>query len=347
MLQIRTFTPDDAGTWNNFVRTHPQGTLFHLIEWKRVVEQTFGHRSHYLIVEQNGHTGGKEVAGILPLFEIKSRLFGHSLVSVPFAEKGGLLAETPEAAGNLLDQASAFAAEHKAEYVELRNTRALDKLPTKDLYVSFRKAIAPDPDENLRAIPRKQRRMVRQGLKNGLKAVFGHEHLPAFYRMLAINFHRLGTPIFPYKLFGSFIDHFADQASVMIVQDPEGRTIAGVMSFYYQDAVLPYYAGSLPEYRHLAPNDFMYWALMEHAREKGCTCFDFGRSKVETGSYKFKKHWGFEPEPLAYQYILNTRDTIPNISPSNPKYQRRIELWRKLPLWTTKVIGPRIAKYLC
>ena len=347
MLQIRPFSLDDAEAWNDFVRTHPQGTLFHLIQWKKAVEQTFGHRSQYLIAEQNSRDGTRDIAGILPLFEIKSRLFGHSLISVPFAERGGLLADTPQAARALLDQASAFATEQKAEYVELRNTEPLDKLPTKDLYVSFQKEIFPDPEENLKAIPRKQRRMVRQGLKNGLEAVFGRDCLPDFYRMLAVNFHRLGTPIFPYRLFRHFVDHFQDQSSVMIVQDPAGTTIAGVLSFYYQDTVLPYYAGSLSEYRNLAPNDFMYWTLMEHAREKGCTCFDFGRSKVETGSYKFKKHWGFEPKPLAYQYILNTAQEIPDISPVNAKYQKQIALWRKLPLWTTKLVGPRIAKYLC
>lgn len=343
-MNIREYTDKDAVAWNSFVNFHPQGTVFHQIEWKEVVEQTFGHQSHYLVAEQDGH---KQITGLLPLFEIKSRLFGHSLVSVPFAERGGLLADTPETARQLLDQASSLVSRQNAEYLEFRNTEPLDHLPTKDLYFSFQKEIAPDPEENLKAIPRKQRRMVRQGIKNELKASFGQEYLPDFYRMLAINFHRLGTPIFPYRLFRHFIDQFQDQTSVMIVQDPAGTTIAGVLSFYYQNTVLPYYAGSLSEYRNLAPNDFMYWSLMEHAREHGYTLFDFGRSKADTGSYKFKKHWGFEPRPLAYQYILNTAEEIPNLSPSNPKYQRRIEMWRRLPFWATKVIGPRIAKYLC
>ena len=346
-FQIRLFNDSDAEAWNQFVLSHPQGTMFHTVEWKTVIEETFGHRSHYLLAESTDSENRTHLAGILPLFEIRSRLFGHSLISVPFAEKGGALAESPSSARHLLERASSLAEQMGAAYVELRNSEHVDGLPAKDLYYSFRKEILSESDANLKAIPRKQRRMVRVGLKSGLKAEFGQDRLPDFYRLLAISFHRLGTPIFTCKLFENFIRAFGDQVSVMVVLEPGGSIVAGVMSFYFQDTVLPYYAGSLTEYRNMAPNDFMYWSLMEHGRQNGYTWFDFGRSKIETGSFKFKKHWGFEPEPLAYQYLLNTAREIPNISPANPKYQKRIELWRKLPLWSTKVIGPMVSKYLC
>jgi FemAB-related protein (PEP-CTERM system-associated) len=346
LFQVRNYTNQDEKDWNAFVHSHPQGTIFHRIEWKKVIGQTFHHKSHYLIAEQNGSDSQNQIVGILPLFEIKSRIFGHSLVSVPFAERGGLLTNTHDAGKILLSTATALAAQRKVDYVELRNTKAINGLPTKDLYFSFQKGIDPDPEGNLQAIPRKQRRMVRVGIKSGLKAEFGPEHLPDFYELLATNFHRLGTPIFPYSLFQNFVREFRDQSAVMVIKEPGGKTIAGVLTFFHQDTVLPYYAGSLVEYRNLAPNDFMYWSLMEYGRENGYTLFDFGRSKMDTGSFKFKTHWGFEPKPLAYQYILNTAGEIPNISPTNPKYQKQIEMWRKLPLWATKVIGPQIAKYL-
>ena len=118
------------------------------------------------------------------------------------------------------------------------------------------------------------------------------------------------------------------------------------MSFYYKDQVIPYYSGAYPEAQGHAANDYLYWALMSDSAEKGYRMFDFGRSKKETGPYNFKRHWGFEPKPLEYQYYLNKIRELPNISPSNPKYQRRIEMWKKLPLWATKIIGPRIVKYI-
>ena len=118
------------------------------------------------------------------------------------------------------------------------------------------------------------------------------------------------------------------------------------MSFYYQDRVMPYYAGSLHDFRHLAPNDFMYWELMRRSCERGCKVFDFGRSKQGTGSFAFKEHWGFEPCQLAYQYRLNTATALPDLSPANPKYRKKIELWRKLPFVLTKLVGPPLAKYL-
>jgi len=134
--------------------------------------------------------------------------------------------------------------------------------------------------------------------------------------------------------------------NILIIKDRGGKPISSVLTFFYKDQVLPYFAGSLSEYRDLAPNDYMYWQLMKYGHEKGYKWFDFGRSKVDTGSYDFKRHWGFEPEPLAYQYFLNRMKDIPNISPANPKYQKKIEMWRKMPFWLTKIIGPRIVKYI-
>ena len=350
MAEIRFLTDMDALNWDEYVRSHSEGTLFHLLAWKKVVERTFGHGSRYLVAvtDNRDRQQDKWITGILPLFRIKSMLFGHSLVSVPFAELGGVLADYEEVANELLQSAAQITRDIGAEYAELKHEVAHGDLPVKHLYYNFQREILEDPNENLQAIPRKSRRMVRVGMKSGLYAEFGSHLLHEFYELLAKNYHSLGTPIFPRSLFANFLDFFQDQAEIMLVREPrENKAISGVFSFFYQDRVMPYYAGSLTEYRHLAPNDFMYWKLMDYGRERGYKWFDFGRSKEGTGSYRFKKHWGFEPKQLAYQYILNTAEDLPDKSPNNPKYQRKIALWRKMPLWMTKVAGPRIAKYLC
>ena len=188
--------------------------------------------------------------------------------------------------------------------------------------------------------------MVRKGIKNKLEAkIGGIELLDTFYELFSFSYRRLGTPVFSKKYLANLLKEFEDYSSLLIVYK-DGQALSGVLSFYYKDQVIPYYSGAIPEANRAAANDFMYWALMCDAVERGCKIFDFGRSKKDTGPYHFKRHWGFEPILLPYQYYLNKLQNIPNISPANPKYQRRVEMWKKLPLWATKLIGPHIVKYI-
>lgn len=377
MDEIRFYRDDDRENWNSYILTHPQGTLFHCIEWKNVIEKTFHHKSYYLIAESNSNTATPQhrninvfasnlkqvenpqtqrssnvqqgsIVGVLPLFSIKSILFGKSLVSVPFAAYGGVLADNQRITKQLLEKAKELTRSEKLEYLELRNRdEEIAGLPSKDLYVKFRREIFRDLNENMEAIPRKSRRMIRVGEKEGLSYQFGHkELLPDFYAIFARSYHHLGSPVFSKKLFENLLEMFKEKVSILVIKSKEGKPIASVLSFFYKDEVIPYYAGSLFEYRNLAPNDFMYWQLMKYGCENGYKEFDFGRSKVDTGSYDFKRHWGFEPEPLNYQYYLNRIPEIPNLSPANPKYQKKIEMWRRLPFWATKIIGPHIVKYI-
>jgi len=125
-----------------------------------------------------------------------------------------------------------------------------------------------------------------------------------------------------------------------------GRAVAGVMSFYFRDEVLPYYGGSTGEARECAGNDFMYWELMRRAGESRLRVFDFGRSKRDSGPYRFKTHWGFEPEPLYYEYFLVRAGKMPDLSPANPRYGMAIEIWKRLPLVVTRWLGPPVARFL-
>jgi FemAB-related protein (PEP-CTERM system-associated) len=378
MINIRIYTTSDKKSWDEYVLQHPDGTLFHLTSWKEVIEQTFRHKSFYLLATNGGNIprgesnfnkqssdnelsaknyepstksyglgcDSTQIVGIFPLFRIKSLFFGNYLTSIPFAETGGVLADSEKVAKNLLDRAIKLSKDNGCDYLELRNKRQFSELPCKSLYYNFRREIFEDPDQNLKAIPRKARRMVRQGEKFGLTSEIGNHLLTEFYEILARSYHKLGTPIFPLKFFKNFIKTFKNEARILLIRNKDNTPIASVLTFFYKDQVLPYYAGSLFEYRKLAPNDFMYWELMQYGCEKGYKIFDFGRSKLDTGSFNFKRHWGFEPVQLAYQYYLNRINEIPDQSPANPKYQKKIELWRKLPFSLTKIFGPPIARYL-
>lgn len=365
MVTIRFYKDIDKPLWDSYVLNHFNGTFFHLIGWKTVIERTFHHKSYYLIAEINGDStdpinsnnpkdpsdsinSSNPIVGILPLFSVKSFLFCKSLISLPFAAYGGILADNQEVANQLFDKAKEITCSNGLEYLELRNRDGgIENLPSKELYVFFQRKIFDDLESNMMDIPRKSRRMVRQGEKAGLTYEFGHEEfIPSFYQIFARSYHRLGSPVFSAKFFKKLLEEFKEHANILLVKNREGKPISSVLTFFYKDQVLPYFAGSLFEYRDLAPNDYMYWQLMKYGCENGYKLFDFGRSKVDTGSYDFKRHWGFEPEPLAYQYFLNRVKDIPNISPANPKYQKKIEMWQKMPFWLTKMIGPHIVKYI-
>jgi FemAB-related protein (PEP-CTERM system-associated) len=331
-----------SARWDQFVLAHPHSTFFHRSGWLRVIESVFGHPGFFLYAERDG-----VIEGVLPLAEVKSRLFGHSITSLPFAVYGGVAALNDEAVAALEAEAERIAKGQGAEHLEYRNlgaTRHAD-WPRQDLYVTFRKEILPDEDANMLAIPRKQRAMVRKGIKNALRAEID-VNADRFFDLYADNVHRHGTPAMPKKYFQALLDEFGPDAEVLTVVAPDGRPLSTVLTFYFRDECMPYYAGDDEAARDLAANDFKYWELMRRACARGLKVFDYGRSKQGTGPYAFKKNWGFEPQPLSYEYRLFKRDAIPQNNPNNPKYQLLIKTWRKLPIGVANWLGPFIVKNL-
>ena len=340
-MQVREYGRDDAARWEAFVERCPQASFFHRAGWRGVIEGCFGHRTRYLLAERGG-----EIAGILPLAEVKSLLFGHALVSLPFCAVAGVASTGEEATQALHRAAEELGARLGVQHLEIRNSvpRA-PAWPRQDLYAGFRKALVPKAEDNLLAIPRKQRAMVRKGMKNGLASELD-AGVERFFALYADNVHRHGTPPLPKRYFETLLKTFGEHAEVLTVVSAEGKALSSVLSFYFKDEVLPYYAGDLAEARELAANDFKYWELMRRACERGVRVFDFGRSKEGTGPYDFKRNWGFEPAPLAYEYRLYKRESIPQNNPLNPKYRALIALWKRLPIGVANALGPHLVKGL-
>lgn len=237
-VTVRALEARDLAQWDAYVNAHPDATFFHCAGWKRVIEAAFGHRTHFMLAERGG-----EIVGVLPLAEIRSRLFGHSLGSLPFCAYGGILADH-DAAWRALDEAAqALAVRLKVGALEYRNQVAQHAhWPTKDLYVTFKKAIEPDVEANMNAIPRKQRAMVRKGIKAGLVGEIDSD-TTRFFQAYSASVHRLGTPVFSRKFFRLLKEAFGDDCEVLTIT-LEGQVIASVMSFYFRDEVLPYYGGA-------------------------------------------------------------------------------------------------------
>jgi FemAB-related protein (PEP-CTERM system-associated) len=340
-VRVRPFADGDAPRWDAFVHACPEATFFHKSGWRDILEGTFHHRTHYLVAER-----GETVVGVLPLAEVRSVLFGNSLVSLPFCVYGGPVAADRAAIDALIDAAGELARALRVPYLELRNRQPQrPDWPRQGLYVTFRKELLPDPEANLAAIPRKQRAMVRKGMKHGLRSEID-DSADRFFALYADNMHRHGTPPMSRAYFTRLMQAFKGDCEVLTVVDGGGRAVSSVMSFYFGDEVLPYYAGDCVAARDLAANDFKYWELMRRGCERGLRVFDYGRSKRDTGSFAFKHNWGFAPSPLAYEFLLLGRDEVPQNNPLNPKYRAMIALWKRMPRFAANAIGPHIVRGL-
>ncbi len=341
---IRRLSLQDAATarrWDAFVLACSGATFFHRAGWQKILSEIFRHDTYFLYAETD-----ERIEGVLPLAHVKSLLFGNSLVSLPFAVYGGVAATHADAAIALEAEAQRLAQRLGADHLELRHVDARhENWPRQDLYVTFRKAILPDEEANMLAIPRKQRAMVRKGIKNGLRSEID-QGIDRFFALYADNVHRHGTPALAKRYFQALRDEFGADCDVLTVSAPDGRPLSSVLSFYFRDEVLPYYAGDDEAARDLAANDFKYWELMRRACARGLKVFDYGRSKQGTGPYAFKKNWGFEPTPLHYEYCLYKRSAVPQNNPANAKYRLLIETWRRLPIGIANRLGPFVVRSL-
>ncbi len=345
-IRVRTYRKTDAPAWDAFVQGATTGTFCHLAGWGQVIERTWHHAPHHLIAENAGL-----ITGVLPLFHVKSRVFGSMLISTPNGVYGGVAANDPEARQALLDEAKTLAANLQVDFLELRDAFETEQvndshLHRKDLYYAFEHSITTDEDALMKSFPRDVRTMIRKGGKNDLTAQRGREELlDEFYEVYATSVHNLGTPVFPKRLFAEFLREFPAHSDILLIR--QGNKVAGgVLSFYFRDTVMPYYGGAYVEFYRAGINNFMYWELMRSAATRGFTRFDFGRSKIGTGAYEFKRGWGMQMNALPYQFYLVRAKEMPNLNPTNPKFELMINVWKRLPLGVTKMLGPRIVKYL-
>ena len=337
--------PQACARIDGFVRQHPDSTPFHTSRWLKGVEAGTGQKAYCLTAESSANG----IEGILPLHVVGSPLFGRALVSSGFAVGGGILAINQGVAERLADAAWKLAEAQKCGSAELRGGPLLPApwIVKSEAHANFARPLALDDDAELLAIPRKQRAEVRKGLGNGLAIETGNSKrdLDWHYRVYSESVRNLGTPVFPKALMTEVLRAFGDDADILTVL-ADGQPVASVLSLYHKGVVMPYWGGGVFAARALRANDVMYYALMNHARRRGCVAFDFGRSKVGSGAFSFKKNWGFEPQPLSYAMRTANGAEPRDINPNSPKYKAQIAMWQKLPLPVANMIGPWIAKGL-
>ena len=334
-VTIRPMTPADGPSWDSFVLSAEGGSFFHLAGWERIFVEAFGLTPHFLLAEQDGN-----IVGILPLVHQKSVLFGNALISTPFLVEGGPLADNADVRKALDGAALEIMRRTGATYVEFRSRIATREgwACRRGLYATFKRPISVLDDENLLAIPRKQRAVVRKTL-NGSFTSIADKTADRFFPVYAESVRNLGTPVFSKRYFALLLQEFSENCDIIVILDG-GQPVSAVLNFYFKDTVLPYYGGGIAQARRNGANDFLYWEVMRRAAARGYRQFDFGRSKSETGAFKFKKNWGFEPEWLEYEYFLGSGQSLPEKNPNNPRYQLAIEAWKYLPLPLANFLGP-------
>jgi FemAB-related protein (PEP-CTERM system-associated) len=330
----------DPVHWDRFVASRPEASIYHRSAWAQVFRKAFGHETRYLAA-----TEGDEIVGILPLVQFKSRLFSRCLVSLPFLNYGGVVADTAAAERALVNAAIGVARAEGAAYVELRHTRQyFTDLPSKRHKVAMVLPLAATADRQWSTLDRKVRNQVRKAQKSGITVTTGGlELLDAFYHVFATNMRDLGTPVYTKAFFREVLTAFPEEARLFCAT-LEKRTVAASLVLRSRDRMEVPWASALAQFNSLAPNMLLYWEMLRTAVEQGCTHFDFGRCTPLAGTYRFKAQWGALPHELCWEYWLREGQPLPNLSPDNTRFTAAIAIWRKLPVNVTKILGPLVVR---
>ena len=338
---IETLGEPARDEWEAYVANAQAGTFYHTLAWHDAVVSVFGHEPHYLIARRGGR-----IVGVLPMFLVRSWIAGRLLTSLPYAVYGGAVCEDDHAAAALLDEAKRLAERLDVRCIDLRSITAnLPGLPTVDRYVTFRKALPDRIEDVLASMPRKARAAARNGReKHGLTVEVGDDLLPVVWRLYTRSMRRLGSPNYPFALFRALVENTPDKHVVSVVRY-QGRPAAGLVTFLFRDTVLPYFAGCIEQLDRCGTNNVMYLSAMEWGVEHGFRQFDFGRTRKDNrGSYDFKRHQGFDPEPLGYQLYVPPGRSAPELAPGKGKFALAQRLYRRLPLPLTRPLGAWLAK---
>lgn len=329
--------------WDVYVRDSISTTFCHQFAWRAVIEEAYGHRTFYLMARRE-----EAVGGILPLVLVKSVLFGASLTSMPFLDYGGICADDPEIAHRLLVAARGLQEEQRVGTIELRQCQPIVNAGSARLdKVSMVLDLSAGDEALWRSLPAKVRNQVRKAEKSGLIiSEGGVEFLDEFYDVFVVNMRDLGSPVHDKAFFLHLFRNFGQQARCTLIRDGQ-KTVGGLIVLLFKDTMLVPWASSLRDYFSKCPNNLLYWSAIQSGCQRGFRQFDFGRSTIGSGTYEFKRQWGAQPRQLHWQSVgtANGRAST-TVSSQDGKFHAAVEVWKRLPLPVTRVLGPRIRKYL-
>jgi len=356
--------------WDTFVCNHPDATIYHLYGWKRIISETYGHKTWYLIAREDSRTTAQsnldskeqqsgQLIGILPLIHIKSLIFGNKLISIPFADCGGILAKSREAESKLLSEAIRLMMELGVDGIELRNVRPIASLQntkslrTGDYPITFsidshkHRMLFPlpkNPEELMKSFKSKLRSQIRKPLKEKLiSRTGGIELLNDFYSAFAINMRDLGSPVHSKGLIRNVLEEFPDRTRITAVYK-DNIPIASSLMIGFKDMLENPWASSVKKYSRMSPNMLLYLRMLEYGSDNGFKFFNFGRSAPGEGTYNFKMQWGVIAEPLHWYFLHPEGRKAESLNSGKAKLLWAIRIWQKLPLSIATLFGPVLRK---
>jgi len=342
IVDVCRFEQDQELEWDRYVHRHPSATHCHLSAWRHAIQRSYGHKAFYLWAHEDGDT-----KGILPLVLIRSRLFGRSLVSLPFLDGGGVCADDHPTKIELCQQALRVCEDYRVDFLDLRHREpsGLD-LPLHGSKVTLLLDLAESPDRMWDRFDGKLRNQIRKAQKSGLTVSWsGLEGIDAFYDVFASNMRDLGSPVHSRRFFAAVVEEFSEGARLILVKKGS-QTIGGAVCLSFKDTLLVPWASSLREYLSICPNNLLYWEVIRWGCEKGYQRLDFGRSSPGTGTYRFKKQWGTVEVPLRWQCLGWKRDRAAVVESGDPNYAWIVRIWKHLPVAITKMIGPVLRRHM-
>ncbi|MEO0248961.1 MAG: FemAB family XrtA/PEP-CTERM system-associated protein [candidate division WOR-3 bacterium] len=383
-VYIREIQAAETALWDAYVHAHPKATLYHLYGWRNVIKKTYGHNTYYLAAIQDVSSRSSaiqspsqrdlhipstniehpasdvRIVGLLPLVHLKHFLFGNRLISMPFFDLGGILADNPETERALLQHAINLGRRLRASAIELRHAEPLSCLNstisatrvnnvpvlTRSHKVRMLLDLPDSQEELMKLFKAKLRSQIRKPMKEGLKTrIGGDELLEDFYRVFSINMRDLGSPVHSKRLMRFVLEEFPGNARLAVVYGGS-RPMAVSLVAQFGEIMENPWASSLRAYSHLSPNMLLYWSMLEYACKQGLSRFDFGRSSPGEGTYKFKEQWGARPNPLHWHHVSLLGPHVENGPNEKTRFEALIRWWRKLPVPMTRLIGPMIRKHI-
>lgn len=340
---VRIEQPDEEVAWDRYVGENHRASTYHLTAWRHVIANVFGHPTlYYMATDEQG-----DVRGVFPLVYLSSRVFGKFLVSLPYFNYGGVVADSGEVRDALLAEAVRDAGALGASHLELRHGCGIELVwPKKDHKVSMRLELPPQYEDLFKGFTPKLRSQIRRGEKEGMTVKVGElNQIDAFYTVFSRNMRDLGTPVYGKNFFTEILRAFPKETKIAVVYLEEKPVAAGFLVGFRNGIEIPW-ASSDRRYARFAPNMMLYGSVLRYACEQGYKVFDFGRSSKDGGTYRFKQQWGAVPVQLEWYYWLRDGGPLPELNPQNPKFKFAIEMWKRLPLPLTTLLGPQISKYL-
>lgn len=346
-LELRPLTRSDDATRDAYVDAHAQGSPFHLAGWRRASEIVFGHQSRDLGAFRNG-----QLVGVLPLMRCAKPWGPANLISTPYGVYGGPLADDDATEAALVDAACSLAEREGVGRLELRCIDAPATSPgvelvEHDLYATFVRDVPEDPAEVMKRMPKRARAEVRKGIKQGIELSEGAWFVEDLARLFLSSKRSLGSPALPAAWFTTLQEQLGPERTAVHLARVGSEAVAATMSFIHRDTLYLYYIGTSDAgNRVYKATNFLVTTLQEVTSERGLKQFDLGRSRVDSGPYSFKKHQGFEPQPLAYRLKLVRSTSKPSFNPSNPRTKVLRDTWTKMPLWLARQLATPLSRYL-